>query len=186
MEKRTTKWDGQVLALAGKEIKVGDTAPDATLVARDLTAKKLSDWDGQIKVLLPVPSMDTPVCQSQVRQFNKDAVDFADDVVVIALSTDLPFAQERFCAAEGLDRVVTLSDHKMAEFGEKYGYLVPDLRLLSRGNRRSRQCRTLYRIRAGSQRSGRLRERAGSIEKTVIRGPQKIKSRALRCGFLLH
>lgn len=133
MEKRTTKWDGQVLALAGKEIKVGDTAPDATLVARDLTAKKLSDWDGQIKVLLPVPSMDTPVCQSQVRQFNKDAVDFADDVVVIALSTDLPFAQERFCAAEGLDRVVTLSDHKTAEFGEKYGYLIPDLRLLSRG-----------------------------------------------------
>ncbi|KGF11715.1 hypothetical protein HMPREF1633_04040 [Tissierellia bacterium S5-A11] len=133
MEKRTTKWDGQVLALAGKEIKVGDTAPDATLVARDLTAKKLSDWDGQIKVLLPVPSMDTPVCQSQVRQFNKDAVDFADDVVVIALSTDLPFAQERFCAAEGLDRVVTLSDHKTAKFGEKYGYLIPDLRLLSRG-----------------------------------------------------
>ena len=77
--------------------------------------------------------MDTPVCQSQVRQFNKDAVDFADDVVVIALSTDLPFAQERFCAAEGLDRVVTLSDHKTAEFGEKYGYLIPDLRLLSRG-----------------------------------------------------
>ena len=133
MEKRTTKWDGQVLALAGKEIKVGDTAPDATLVARDLTAKKLSDWDGQIKVLLAMPSMDTPVCQSQVRQFNKDAVDFADDVVVIALSTDLPFAQERFCAAEGLDRVVTLSDHKTAEFGEKYGYLIPDLRLLSRG-----------------------------------------------------
>lgn len=133
MEKRTTKWDGQVLALAGKEIKVGDTAPDATLVARDLTSKKLSDWDGQIKVLLAMPSMDTPVCQSQVRQFNKDAVDFADDVVVIALSTDLPFAQERFCAAEGLDRVVTLSDHKTAEFGEKYGYLIPDLRLLSRG-----------------------------------------------------
>ena len=133
MDKRTTKWDGQVLALAGKEIKVGDSAPDATLVARDLTAKKLSDWDGQIKVLLAMPSMDTPVCQSQVRQFNKDAVDFADDVVVIALSTDLPFAQERFCAAEGLDRVVTLSDHKTAEFGEKYGYLIPDLRLLSRG-----------------------------------------------------
>ena len=133
MEKRTTKWDGQVLALAGKEIKVGDTAPDATLVARDLTAKKLSDWDGQIKVLLAMPSMDTLVCQSQVRQFNKDAVDFADDVVVIALSTDLPFAQERFCAAEGLDRVVTLSDHKTAEFGEKYRYLIPDLRLLSRG-----------------------------------------------------
>lgn len=133
MEKRTTKWDGQVLALAGKEIKVGDTAPDATLVARDLTSKKLSDWDGQSKVLLAMPSMDTPVCQSQVRQFNKDAVDFADDVVVIALSTDLPFAQERFCAAEGLDRVVTLSDHKTAEFGEKYGYLIPDLRLLSRG-----------------------------------------------------
>lgn len=133
MEKRTTKWDGQVLVLAGKEIKVGDTAPDATLVARDLTAKRLSDWDGQIKVLLPMPSMDTPVCQNQVRRFNKDAVDFADDVVVIALSMDLPFAQERFCAAEGLDRVVTLSDHKTAEFGEKYGYLVPDLRLLSRG-----------------------------------------------------
>lgn len=133
MEKRTTQWDGQVLALAGKEIKVGDTAPDATLVARDLTSKKLSDWDGQIKVLLAMPSMDTPVCQSQVRQFNKDAVDFADDVVVIALSTDLPFAQERFCAAEGLDRVVTLSDHKTAEFGEKYGYLIPDLRLFSRG-----------------------------------------------------
>lgn len=133
MEKRTTKWDGQELALAGKEIKVGDSAPDATLVARDLTAKKLSDWNGQIKVLLAMPSMDTPVCQNQVRQFNKDAVDFADDVVVIALSTDLPFAQERFCAAEGLDRVVTLSDHKTAEFGEKYGYLVPDLRLLSRG-----------------------------------------------------
>lgn len=105
-----------------------------SLVGADLSTVKLSQYAGKIIVLSSMPSMDTGVCQAQVRRFNQEATSIGDDVVVIAVSMDLPFAQQRFCAAEGLDRVVTLSDHRDAEFGTKYGFLMQEFRLLSRGN----------------------------------------------------
>ncbi len=125
---------GAPVTLAGTPIKVGDKAPDVSLVGADLSTVKLSQYAGKIIVLSSMPSMDTGVCQAQVRRFNQEATSIGDDVVVIAVSMDLPFAQQRFCAAEGLDRVVTLSDHRDAEFGTKYGFLMQEFRLLSRGN----------------------------------------------------
>jgi len=125
---------GTPVTLAGTPVQVGDKAPDVRLVAGDLQTVKLSDYAGKVIVLSSMPSMDTGVCQAQVRRFNQEATAAGDDVVVIAVSMDLPFAQQRFCAAEGLDRVVTLSDHRDAEFGTKYGFLMQEFRLLSRGN----------------------------------------------------
>lgn len=131
--KRQVKFGDNLLTLAGSAVEVGATAPDAALVNGKWEEVHLSDWDGQIKVIAVVPSMNTGVCQVQVREFNKQAVDFSDDVVVLAISMDLPFAQQEFCAANGLDRVLTLSDHRLAEFGMKYGFLMEPVRLLSRG-----------------------------------------------------
>ncbi len=128
-----TKFGDLVLTNVGERRAKGDKAPDAVLMNKDLKEVKLSDWDGKIKVLAVVPSMDTGVCQAQVRRFNEEATKLGDDVVVLAISMDLPFAQQRFCAAEGLDQVITLSDHRDADFGENYGFLMKELRLLSRG-----------------------------------------------------
>ncbi|MCI5837209.1 MAG: thiol peroxidase [Veillonellaceae bacterium] len=131
--KRQTKFGNNMLDLAGSAVEVGAAAPDASLVNGKLEEVHLSDWNGKIKVIAVVPSMNTGVCQAQVREFNKQAVDFHDDVVVLAISMDLPFAQQEFCAANGLERVITLSDHRSAEFGTKYGFLMEAVRLLSRG-----------------------------------------------------
>ena len=132
MEQHT--FGGTPVTLAGTPVQVGDKAPDVTLVTGELKTVKLSDYAGKVVVLSSMPSMDTGVCQAQVRRFNQEATAAGDDVVVIAVSMDLPFAQQRFCAAEGLDRVVALSDTRDAEFGTKYGFLMNEYRLLSRGN----------------------------------------------------
>lgn len=128
-----TKFGSAMMTNLGERQKVGNQAPDALLITKDLQEAHLSDWDGKVKVLAVVPSMDTGVCQAQVRRFNEEALKQSDDVVVLAISMDLPFAQQRFCAAEGLNRVITLSDHRDADFGKKYGFLLKEVRLLSRG-----------------------------------------------------
>jgi thiol peroxidase len=116
----------------GEEIKVGQKAPDFTVVGADLSPVKLSDYEGKVRVLALYPSIDTGVCQLQNKRFNAEAANLGD-AVVLSISCDLPFAQSRFCAAEGLDNVITLSDHKDVEFGLKYGFLIKELRLLTRG-----------------------------------------------------
>jgi thioredoxin-dependent peroxiredoxin len=127
------KFKGNDTPLTGTEVKVGVIGPDFALTANDLSEKRLSDYAGKVKVIAVYPSIDTPVCATQNRQFNKIAAELSDDVVVLSVSVDLPFAQTRFCAAEGIDRVVTLSDHKAVDFGLKYGFLIEPLRLLARG-----------------------------------------------------
>lgn len=123
---------GNPITLLGEEVKVGDKAPDFTVLGNDLSQVKLSDYDGKVRVIAVYPSIDTGVCAAQNRRFNAEA-DKMEDVVVLSLSVDLPFAQSRFCAAEGLSSIVTLSDHKETDFGLKYGFLIKELRLLSRG-----------------------------------------------------
>ena len=123
---------GNPLTLIGEPIKVGDKAPDFTLLNGGLEPIKLSDYDGKVRVLAIYPSIDTGVCAAQNRRFNVEA-NKLKDVVVLSISCDLPFAQARFCAAEGLDKIIPLSDHKETEFGIKYGFLLKELRLLSRG-----------------------------------------------------
>ncbi len=129
----TVLFGGNPTPLSGNEIKVGVQAPEFTVVAKDLSEKHLSDFDGKIKILSIYPSIDTSVCATQNRKFNEAASSLNDDVAILSISMDLPFAQGRFCAAEGLDKVVTLSDHRMADFGLKYGFLIEPLRLLARG-----------------------------------------------------
>lgn len=123
---------GNPLTLLGNEIKVGDKAPDFIAVGTGLTSVKLSDYTGKTVIIAAYPSVDTSVCAAQNRRFNAE-VNQLRDVVVLSISCDLPFAQSRFCAAEGLDNIVTISDHKDLDFGEKYGFVIKELRLLARG-----------------------------------------------------
>jgi len=134
MEKVNVTFGGTPVKLSGEPIKEGDEAPDFTVINENLEPKKLSDYAGKIKLLTIYPSIDTSVCANQNRRMNEEAVNLGDDVVVLSLSADLPFAQKRFCGAEGLDNVITLSDHAYTDFGQKYGFLMEDFRLLARGN----------------------------------------------------
>ena len=123
---------GNPVTLIGEEIKVGQIAPDFNVLGGDLSEVKLSDYKGKKIIIAVYPSIDTGVCQAQNRQFNT-AMDKMENTVVLSISCDLPFAQQRFCSAEGLDQVVTLSDHRDVDFGTKYGFLIKELRLLTRG-----------------------------------------------------
>jgi thiol peroxidase len=118
--------------LVGPELRVGDNAPDFTALNSDLKEVRLKDFEGKIKVISVTPSLDTPVCDIQARRFNQEAANFPDNVVVLNISMDLPFAIARFCSAAGIDKVKTLSDHRDASFGSAYGVLIKELRLLAR------------------------------------------------------
>ncbi|GBC63540.1 lipid hydroperoxide peroxidase [Desulfonema ishimotonii] len=134
MEERTgsVTLKGNPVTLLGKELNVGDPAPDFEAVANDLSPVSFSDYRGRVCVVSAVPSLDTPVCDVETRRFNTEASGLGDDVVMLTLSMDLPFAQSRWCGAAGVDKVVTLSDHRTAGFGEAYGVLIKGLRLLAR------------------------------------------------------
>lgn len=132
MERQVTEMGGNPVTLVGPELKVGDKAPDFTVLDNGLEPKSLKDFQGKIKIISVVPSLDTKVCDMQTRRFNEIAAEFSDEIVVLTISMDLPFAQERWCGAAGVDRVVTLSDHRDASFGENYGLLIKELRLLNR------------------------------------------------------
>ncbi len=121
---------GNPLTIVGNEIKVGDNAPDATLVANDLSEVKLSSFKGKKVILSVVPSLDTPVCDLQTKRFNQEASKL-NDVVILTISKDLPFAQRRWCGAAGATAVKTLSDYR-GNFGETYGVLIKGLNLLAR------------------------------------------------------
>lgn len=132
MERKETKMGGNDITLIGPKLSAGDSAPDFTVLDNDLIPKGLADFEGKVKLISVVPSLDTGVCAVQTRKFNEAASDFGEDVVILTISMDLPFAQKRWCGAEGIDRVITLSDHKLASFGEAYGVLIKELRLLNR------------------------------------------------------
>jgi len=123
---------GNPLTLLGKEVAVGDRAPEFTALNNDLDPVKLSAFKGKTCVLASVPSLDTPVCSVETRKFNEMVTQMGQDVVVLTLSMDLPFAQKRWCGANGIERVITLSDHREGEFGTAYGVLIKGLRLLAR------------------------------------------------------
>lgn len=135
MEKNKNKvtFGGNPVTLVGTPIKEGDEAPDFTVLDNGLNPKKLSDYEGKVRILSVFPSVDTSVCSKQNKRFNQEAANLDSNMVILALSNDLPFALNRFCDAEGIDQVVTLSDHKDVDFGTKYGFLIEELRLLARG-----------------------------------------------------
>lgn len=123
---------GLPLTLVGSEVSVGDRAPDFEALNNDLQPVRLSQFAGKTVILSSVPSLDTPVCDMETRRFNQEAEKLGEDVVVLTISMDLPFAQKRWCGAAGVTRVITLSDHRDASFGQTYGVLIKELRLLAR------------------------------------------------------
>ncbi|HPO09884.1 MAG TPA: thiol peroxidase [bacterium] len=123
---------GNPLTLAGNEVKVGDTAPDFAVLGNDLSEVKLSSYRGKTCVISSVPSLDTPVCDIQTKRFNEEATALGPDVDILTISMDLPFAQARWCGTTGAKQVRTLSDHRDAAFGQAFGLLIKELRLLAR------------------------------------------------------
>ena len=123
---------GNSVTLVGDELKVGDTAPDATVLDNALNPVGLSSFRGKVCVICAVPSLDTPVCDMETRRFNQEAAALGENVRVLVISTDLPFAQKRWCGAAGVANVQTLSDHRETAFGREYGVLIQELRLLAR------------------------------------------------------
>jgi thiol peroxidase len=123
---------GNPMTLLGPEIKAGDKAPDFHVVDTAMTPVALPDFKGKVKIISAVPSLDTPVCDAETRRFNQEAAKLPANVVVLTVSMDLPFAQKRWCAAAGIDRVKTLSDYQDRSFASAYGVLIKELKLLSR------------------------------------------------------
>jgi thiol peroxidase len=125
-------FQGNPLTLLGKDVKVGEKAPEFEALDNGLSPVKLAKYQGKVVIISAVPSLDTPVCDLETRRFNEEAAKLGEDVVVLTISMDLPFAQARWCGAAGVKHVTTLSDHKEASFGLAYGVLIKELRLLSR------------------------------------------------------
>lgn len=130
--KNSITFKGNPLPLVGNMPNTGDPAPDFEVVGNDMSAVKLSDLKGKTLVICSVPSLDTPVCDTEVRTFNEHAGSLGDDVAVLVISMDLPFAQARWCGAAGVENVRTLSDYRDASFGKAFGVLIEPLRLLAR------------------------------------------------------
>ena len=123
---------GNPMTLVGAEIKPGQKAPAFTAVGKNLAPITLDQFQGKVKIISALPSIDTPVCDAETRRFNEEAAKLPSDVQVLTISMDLPFAQARWCGAAGVDKVTMLSDWRKAEFGEKYGALIKELHLLAR------------------------------------------------------
>ncbi|NIR47511.1 thiol peroxidase [candidate division KSB1 bacterium] len=123
---------GKPLTLIGPEIKVGDKAPNFKVLANDMSEVTLYTDKGKVRLLISVGSLDTPVCDTETKRFNKEAVAFPDNVTVYIISCDLPFAQKRWSDNANASNVKTLSDYRDLSFGEAYGTRVKETRLLSR------------------------------------------------------
>jgi thiol peroxidase len=123
---------GKPVTLLGPEIKPGDNAPDFQVVDTAMAPVTLADFKGKVKIISAVPSLDTAVCDAETRRFNQEAAALPGDIVILTVSLDLPFAQKRWCAAAGIDKVKTLSDYRDRSFATAYGVLVKESMLLSR------------------------------------------------------
>jgi thioredoxin-dependent peroxiredoxin len=129
---QTITFKGNAVTLVGRVLKNGVQAPDFRVTAQDMQEVKLSDFEGKIKVITTFPSLDTPVCDLQVKEFNKRAGDLSKEVVVIGISKDLPFAQQRFCDSFEIEKIKVVSDYKTTSFGINYGLLIKEMNLLAR------------------------------------------------------
>lgn len=129
----TITFGGDKVTLLGKQVEVGQEAPDFKATKNDLSEFNSEDLKGKVVVYSIAPSLDTSVCAIQAKKFNHDALDLSNDVVIVTVTEDLPFAQKRFCANEDIKNLEMVSDYKEREFGEKYGFLIDELKLLARG-----------------------------------------------------
>ncbi len=131
-KKGIVTFSGNPLTLLGNDVEVGAQAPDFIVLANDLTPRTLGDYKGKTLIISTVPSLDTGVCDLETRRFNSEAASLSDDIKILTISCDLPFAQSRWCGAAGVDKLETLSDHKNLTFGLAYGVALKELRLLTR------------------------------------------------------
>ena len=121
------------VTIIGNDIQVGQAAPDFSVQALDWsTVHGIADTKGKVRIIAAVPSLETGVCDRETRRFNEEAANLGDDIVIQVISMDLPYTQKRWCGAAGIDKVQVLSDHMMAEFGEKYGCLIKERRIMRR------------------------------------------------------
>jgi thiol peroxidase len=134
MQERTgiITFKGNPFTLLGPELKVGDKAPDFSVVDNGLAPVTLASFAGKVKIVSCVPSLDTPVCDTETRRFNQEAAALPEQVALLTVSLDLPFAQKRWCGAAGIDRVTLLSDYQDRSLAQNYGVLIKELKLLSR------------------------------------------------------
>lgn len=130
--KQEVTFKGNPLTLVGRALVKDKEAPNFNVVSQDLKEVRLSDFEGKIKVITSFPSLDTPVCDFQVKEFNKRAGGASSEVVILGISKDLPFAQKRFCDVNSIKNVIVLSDYKSSSFGINYGLLIKELNLLAR------------------------------------------------------
>jgi thioredoxin-dependent peroxiredoxin len=124
--------EGAPLTLMGEEVKKGEEAPDFKVLDQALKEVTLESTKGKIRLIASVPSLDTPICDLQIKRFNDEASALSKDVIILFVSMDLPFAQKRFCQEYNIKKVKAVSDHRDADFGVKYGVLIKELRLLAR------------------------------------------------------
>jgi len=123
----------QFVTLVGDELRVGQTAPEFLAHANDWSrVYGIESTRSKVRIIAPLPSLNTSVCDRETRRFNEEASSLGEGIVIMVLSTDLPFAQKTWCGAAGVDRVVTLSDHFDTNFGEKYGVLIKERRIFRR------------------------------------------------------
>ena len=127
-----TTFKGNPLTLVGPELKAGDKAPDFEVVDKTMQPVTLASTSGSVRIFSVVPSLDTPVCDMQTKRFNEEVGKKPNGVKIYTISMDLPFAQSRWCDAFGVDHVSMLSDHRGGSFGEAYGTLIKEWRILSR------------------------------------------------------
>ena len=121
------------VTVVGPDIQPGDVAPEFTATTQDWQdVDVLAHTAGKVRIVAAVPSLDTPVCDRETRRFNQAAADLSDDIAIVVISADLPFAQQRWCGAAGVEQVMVVSDHKDMDFGAKYGCLMKEVRLLRR------------------------------------------------------
>ncbi|MBW3625365.1 MAG: thiol peroxidase [Armatimonadetes bacterium] len=123
---------GAPMTLVGPELQVGDDAPNFNVISSDLSQVNLHSDEGRVRLVIAVPSLDTPVCSLETKTFSGHVKDLPENSVVYVVSADLPFAQKRFCATEGIENVKTLSDHREMSFATNYGVLIKELQLLAR------------------------------------------------------
>jgi len=128
----SVKFKGKPLELVGRKIQIGQPAPDFIVVDNNLNEMHLSNFLNGVLVISAVPSLDTATCDMETRRFNEEAGKLGEKVKVLTISMDLPFAQKRWCGANGIEHVQTASDYRYSSFGQNYGVLIKDLRLLAR------------------------------------------------------
>ncbi len=134
MGRENITFGGQDVTLIGTEIKVGERAPNFRGIKQDLEDYNFyEETDNKIKLISVAPSLDTKVCSQQAIEFNRIASELNDDVIIVNVTVDLPFAQKKFCSSNAIDEIQVVSDHKYLDFGGKYGFVIKEMRILSRG-----------------------------------------------------